>query len=87
MDKSLHGLNRALHEIRCHMVTAELKLSSLQDRVYFVQHTCVPAFPKDIMMSAVPARRRVKVRGVTSLHTLKARTKASSITELSMSGE
>lgn len=38
-------------------------------------------------MSAVPSQRRVKVRGVTALQTLKALAKASSIKEASMSGE
>lgn len=47
----------------------------------------LPALPNEIMMSAVPSKRRVKVSGVTSLHTLKALAKASSIRELSMSGE
>ncbi len=47
----------------------------------------IPALPNEIMMSAVPSKRRVKVRGVTSLQTLKALAKASSMRELSMSGE
>lgn len=50
-------------------------------------HGTSPPLPNMIMMSASPLYIWVKVRGVTSLHTLKARLKASSITSRSRSGE
>lgn len=46
-----------------------------------------PWLPNMIMMSASPLYIWVKVRGVTSLHTLNALLKASSITARSRSGE
>lgn len=54
--------------------------------VYTLAKFVLPLRPKLIMISASPSMMRVKVSGVTSLHTLKALKKASLMTSSSRSG-
>lgn len=94
MGMGLRGLNRNLNYtsdfdfvvvFSC-VQLCDINFKNTHDMAIIQIHSLL-AFPNDIMMSAVPSKRRVKVSGVTSLHTLKALAKASSVRELSMSGE